>query len=83
VIGTSHERSRPPEVAPPGVPVLSGAYRRGMADVPLLPQHDRIVLVVLQDGRQLEGELIVLTDRFQVGGRVFETWEIETIEDFT
>ena len=43
------------------------------------PQHDRIVLVVLQDGRQLEGELIALTDRFQVGGTVFEPWEIEAL----
>jgi hypothetical protein len=41
------------------------------------------VLVVLQDGRQLEGELIVLTDRFEVGGTVFESWEIEELEDLT
>jgi hypothetical protein len=34
----------------------------------LLPQRGRVVLVVLQDGRQLEDELIVLADRFQVGG---------------
>jgi hypothetical protein len=52
-------------------------YRRGMVDAPMLPQHDRIVLVVLQDGRQLEGERIVLTDRFEVAGTVFEPWEIE------
>jgi hypothetical protein len=58
------------------------AYRfRDLADVPILPQHDRIVSVVLQDGRQLEGELIVLTDRFEIAGTLFEPWEIEEIDD--
>jgi len=46
-----------------------------------LAQHGRVVLVVVQDSRQLEGELITLTDRFQVGGTVFEPWEIEEILD--
>jgi hypothetical protein len=54
-----------------------------MADVELLPQNGRVVLVVLQDGRQLEGELIVLTGRYQVGGVVFDAWEIEALEDVT
>jgi hypothetical protein len=39
------------------------------------------VLVTLQDGRQLEGELIQLTGRYQVGGVVFEPWEIEELDD--
>ena len=47
----------------------------------MLPQRGRIVLVVLQDGRQLEGELIALTDRFEVAGSVFESWEIEEMLD--
>jgi hypothetical protein len=47
----------------------------------MLPHKGRIVLVVLQDGRQLDGELIVLTDRFQVSGVVFEPWEIEELYD--
>jgi hypothetical protein len=47
----------------------------------MVPQRSRAVLVVLQDGRQLEGELIVLTGRFQVGGTVFEPWEIEELLD--
>jgi hypothetical protein len=54
-----------------------------VADVELLPQHGRIVLVVLQDGRQLEGELHTLTGRYQVGGVVFEPWEIDQLEDVT
>lgn len=57
--------------------------RPDVTDVPMLPQHERIVLVVLQDGRQLEGELIVLTDRFEVDGVMFESWEIEELEDVT
>jgi hypothetical protein len=52
-----------------------------MVDAPMLPQHGRIVLVMLQDGRQLEGELIVLTDRLQVSGVVFEQREIEELLD--
>ena len=47
----------------------------------MLPQHGRIVLVVLQDGRQLEGELITLTDRFEVAGTVFQAWEIDELLD--
>jgi hypothetical protein len=52
-----------------------------MVDAAMIPQHGRIVLVVLQDGRQLEGELIVLTDRFQVAGTMFQSWEIEAVCD--
>ncbi len=52
-----------------------------VVDVELLPQHGRVVLVVLQDGRQLEGELHVLSRRFEVGGVVFAPWEIEELED--
>jgi len=43
----------------------------------MLPQRDRIVLVMPQDGRQLEGALNVLTDRFEIAGTVFDAWEIE------
>jgi hypothetical protein len=49
----------------------------------MLPQHGRVVLVMLKDGRQLEGELIVMTDHYTVGDVSFEEWEIETIEDVT
>jgi hypothetical protein len=52
-----------------------------VVDAEMLPQHGRVVLVVLQDGRQLEGELHTLTGRYQVGGVVFEPWEIEELED--
>jgi hypothetical protein len=48
--------------------------------MPMLPQHDRIVFVRLQDGRHLEGELIVLTDRFEVAGPSTR-WEIEELRD--
>jgi hypothetical protein len=47
------------------------------------PQHGRIVLVVLQDGRQLEGELVKLRGRFHVGDVVFEPSEIEELDDVT
>lgn len=47
----------------------------------MLPQHGRIVLVVLQDGRQLEGELHLLTGRLEVGGVVFDVWEVDEIDD--
>ena len=47
----------------------------------MLPQHGRVVLVMLKDGRQLEGELVVMTDRYVIGGVVFEEWETETLED--
>lgn len=56
-------------------------YRFGVVDAPMVPQRSRAVLVVLQDGRQLEGELIMLTGRFQVAGTVFEPWEIEELLD--
>jgi hypothetical protein len=48
-----------------------------------LPQPGRVVLVMLQDGRQVEGELIVMTGCYAVGDVTFEQWEIETIEDVT
>ena len=47
------------------------------------PQHGRVVLVVLQDGRQLEGELRVLSGRYGVGDVTFDAWEIEELEDVT
>ena len=53
-----------------------------MAD-DLLPQNGRVVHVVLQDGRQVEGELHVMSGRYEVGGVVFDPWEIETLEDLT
>jgi hypothetical protein len=39
------------------------------------------VLVVLQDGRQLEGELHAMSGRYEVGGVVFQDWEINEFED--
>jgi hypothetical protein len=47
------------------------------------PQNGRTVLVMLKDGRQLEGELHVMSGRFEVGGVTFDDWEIETLEDVT
>ena len=53
-----------------------------VADFEMLPQHGgRNVRVVLKDGRQLEGELIVISGRYQVEWVMFEPWEIETLED--
>lgn len=49
----------------------------------LLPQSGRVVLVVLQDGRQLEGEVRVLSGRYGVGDVIFDRWEIESLEDVT
>jgi hypothetical protein len=67
-----------------GVVVVSTArYRPLVVDAELLPQSGRVVLIALQDGRQLEGELIVLTSRYQVGEEVFAVWEIEELEDLT
>jgi hypothetical protein len=54
-----------------------------VADPELLPQPGRVVLVMLKDGRQIEGELIVMTGHYTVGDVAFEHWEIETIEDVT
>jgi hypothetical protein len=54
-----------------------------VTDVDLLPQNGRIVLVVLQDGRQLEGELRVMSGRYGVGDTVFDAWELEELEDVT
>jgi hypothetical protein len=39
------------------------------------------VLVVLQDGRQVEGEPVVMTGRYAIGEAVFDAWEIESLED--
>jgi hypothetical protein len=41
-----------------------------MVDADILPQHGQIVLAVLQDRPQLEGELIALSGRYTVGARV-------------
>ncbi len=49
----------------------------------MLPQPGRVVLVMLKDGRQLEGELTMMTGHYTVGEVQFEEWEIETIEDVT
>jgi hypothetical protein len=61
--------------------VAPRAHRRPRGRCADLPQYGRIVLVVLQDGRQLEGELMLLTDRFEVAGTVFESWEIDELGD--
>ena len=53
----------------------------GVVDPSMLPQSGRVVLVMLRDGRQLDGELIVLTDRFEVAGTVFQPSEIAEIDD--
>jgi hypothetical protein len=52
-------------------------------DLDLLPQNGRVVLVILQDGRQLEGELHSMSGRYEIGGETFDVWEIETLEDVT
>lgn len=54
-----------------------------MLDVSMLPQHGQVVLVILQNGTQLEGELHTLTDRFEVAGVVFASWEIDELESVT
>jgi hypothetical protein len=53
-----------------------------MLDPSMLPQPGRVVLVVLQS-RASEGELLVMTGRYAIGDVVFESWEIETLEDVT
>ena len=40
-------------------------------------------MLVVQDGRQIEGELHMLSGRYSVGGVTFDEWEIETLEDVT
>jgi hypothetical protein len=62
---------------------LAAVQVAAVVDVELLPQHGRVVLVVLQDGRQLEGELMVMSGRYEVAGVVFDAWEIEELEDLT
>ena len=47
----------------------------------MFPQGGRVVLVMLEDGRQLEGELIVLTNCYFIAGVMFAEWEVETLED--
>lgn len=54
-----------------------------MTDATMLPQHGRFVRVILQDGRQLEGELIILTGRYKVGDDLFFGWEIEELDDIS
>jgi hypothetical protein len=54
-----------------------------VVDLRMLPQHDRVVLVTLQDGRQLEGVLLARTDYFEIAGTVFCAWEVEEFEDVT
>jgi hypothetical protein len=71
---------RPPTAA---LAVVAVPYRLIMADGDRLPQNGRVVLVVLRDGRQLEGELHTMSRRYEVGDVAFDPWEIETIEDVT
>jgi hypothetical protein len=52
-------------------------------DDDLLPQSGRVVHVVLQDGRQLEGELHAMSGRYEIGGVTFDQWEVESLEDVT
>lgn len=59
------------------------AVRAAAGGVSMLPQHGRNVLVVLRDGRQIEGDLHTMTGRYEVGGIVFAPWEIESIENIT
>jgi hypothetical protein len=73
-------RTSPPTAA---LAVVAVPYRLIMADGDRLPQNGRVVLVVLRDGRQLEGELHTMSRRYEVGDVAFDPWEIETIEDVT
>jgi hypothetical protein len=41
------------------------------------------VLVILQDGCQIEGELHSMSGRYEIGGVTFDAWEIESLEDVT
>jgi hypothetical protein len=43
----------------------------------------QVVLIVLQDGRQLEGERHSMSGRFEIGGVTFDQWEVEEREDVT
>ena len=54
-----------------------------MVDDDHLPQTGRLVLVVLQDDRVLEGEIHTMSGRYEIGGEPFDEWEIETLEDVT
>jgi hypothetical protein len=59
----------------------AGRYRRLVVDAPMLPQRGPIVLVMLQDGRQLEGEPHSMSGRYEIGGETFDACEIEELED--
>ena len=52
-----------------------------MAEPDELPQHGRVALVILKDGRQLEGELHLMSGRYEIGGVTFDAWEIEELDD--
>jgi hypothetical protein len=54
-----------------------------VVDTAMFPQGGRVVLVMLKDGRQLEGELHVMTGFYAIGDIVFAAWEIESLEDIT
>ena len=75
--------SFPAPVVGASIAVLSRAFRVGtvvfVVDVEMLPLLGRVILVMLQDGRQVEGELIALTGCHAVGDDVFEPWEIEEL----
>jgi hypothetical protein len=54
-----------------------------VVDADLLPQNGRVVLVVRQDGRQVEGELHSMSGRYEIGGETFDAWEVEELDDVT
>jgi len=54
-----------------------------MVDGDLLPQNGRVVLVVVQDGRVLEGGLHMMSRRYEIGADTFDQWEIEDLQDIT
>lgn len=47
----------------------------------MFAQHGRVVLVMLKDGRQLEGELLRMTECWVIGDDRFYDYEIDSIED--
>lgn len=47
----------------------------------MLPQHDRHVIVLLKDGRQLDGLLVRYTDHMVVAGERFYPHEIDELVD--
>ena len=54
-----------------------------MIDPTRVPQGGQLVLVMLKDGTQLEGESIVLTHCYFIAGTVFQDWQVETLEEVT